>query len=250
LHSGRRKMRICFTILVCVFAQTLFAQNNRANDFNNINWGQVFITKTLGKKTSLLAEYQWRRTTGVKEGQQGLFRVAFQVKINDAVSAAVGYAEAETYAYGSFPIAANGTFPEHRIFEQVILKQNINKLSITSRLRIEQRLLGAVKPGASREIEKWNYANRFRYLIRLQYPLSKKLYAWLGDEIFIGVGKNVGVNIFDQNRIHACMGYKFSKTISVEMGYINQTLQQGRIVNNKTIMQRNNGITIAFQLSF
>jgi len=243
-------MKVCFIIPVYFFAQTLFAQNNRESDFNNINWGQVFITKTFGKRISLLAEYQWRRTAGVKNWQQGLFRTAVQYKINDAVSAAVGYAEAETFPYGSFPIAANGTFPEHRLFEQVVLKQNIHKLSITSRLRVEQRWIGAVKPGPGREIEKWNYASRFRYLIRIQYPLNEKLYAWLADEIFIGAGKNVGVNIFDQNRIHACIGYKFNKTISVDMGYINQTLQQGRVVNNKTIMQRNNGITMACQLSF
>lgn len=238
-------------LLSCIFiAQTLFAQNNREGDFNNINWGQVFITKSLEKKTAIQAEYQWRRTEGLRHGQQSLFRTAFQYKPNDVFSAAIGYAEVETFAYGDYPIAANGTFPEHRLFEQAILKQSINKFSISSRLRIEQRWLGVVKPGTKREIERWNYLNRFRYLLKLQYPLTKNVYAWLGDELFIGAGKNVGVNIFDQNRLHACIGYKINKALSVEVGYINQTLQQGRMVNNKTIIQRNNGIILALLANF
>lgn len=238
-------------LLPCIFiAQVLFAQNNRESDFNNINWGQVFITKSLGKKTALLAEYQWRRSEGLRNGQQGLFRTAVQYKPNDAFSAAIGYAEVETFAYGDYPIAANGAFPEHRLFEQAILKQNISKLFIISRLRIEQRWLGVVKPGTKREIERWNYLNRFRYLLKLQYLLTKNIYAWFSDELFIGAGKNVGVNIFDQNRLHACIGYKINKALSTEAGYINQILQQGRMVNNRTIIQRNNGIILALLANF
>jgi hypothetical protein len=243
-------MKILITI-VCFFITSIcFSQNNRQNDFNNINWVQFFGTKKLGKKTALLFEYQWRRTNVFKDWQQGLFRTALQYKINDAASVAFGYAQAETHAYGDFPIAANGTFPEHRLFEQAILKQNIGKFSITNRFRIEQRWLGAVKAGSDRTIEKWNYVNRFRYLLKIQYPISKKIYGWLGDEIFIGAGKNVGQNIFDQNRLHVNIGFAFSKNISVEMGYINQLIQQGKLVNNKTIMQRNSGVTLATLVNF
>jgi hypothetical protein len=243
-------MKILITIICFFITITCVSQNNRQNDFNNINWVQFFGIKKLGKKTALLFEYQWRRTNGFKDWQQGLFRTALQYKISDVASIAFGYAQAETHAYGDFPIAANGTFPEHRLFEQAIIKQNIGKLSFTSRLRIEHRWLGAVKAGTDRTIEKWNYINRFRYLLKIQYPISKKIYAWLGDEIFIGAGKNVGQNIFDQNRLHANFGYTFNKNIAIEMGYINQLIQQGRLVNNKTIIQRNSGVTLATLLNF
>lgn len=70
-------------------------------------------------------------------------------------------------------------------------------------------------------------------------------YAVAADELFIGAGKNLGINIFDQNRIFLQLGYAFSKKISLEAGYFNQTLQQGRRVNEKSIIQRNNGLVIA-----
>jgi Protein of unknown function (DUF2490) len=227
-----------------------FAQNDRVNDYNNINWAQLFVTKSINKKTDWLIEYQWRRTNGLKHWQQGLFRTAIQYKPNSNVALAVGYAQAETFAYGDYPIANNGTFPEHRLFEQVLLKQSLSRLSISHRFRIEQRFIGRVKAGTDRDIEKWIFSNRFRYLLKLQYPLSKNFYGWCGDELLISAGKNVGVNIFDQNRIHLNLGYKINSKIAVELGYINQTLQQGRRVNNSTIVQRNNGIVASTSLVF
>lgn len=101
----------------------------------------------------------------------------------------------------------------------------------------------------NREIEDWFFLHRFRYQFRTQYPFyskgDKQLYGAAADEIFIGAGKNLGVNIFDQNRIFALLGYKLNKKLSIEAGYMNQTLQQGRRVNNSTIMQRNNGVVVS-----
>ena len=111
-----------------------------------------------------------------------------------------------------------------------------------------------MQTGTDRDIEGWTYLNRFRYQCRIQLPLwtkeQQQFYAVAADEIFIGAGKNVGVNIFDQNRIFLLAGFKFNKNITVEAGYFNQTLQQGRRINNTTIMQRNNGGVLSTFLSF
>lgn len=245
-------MKKIIIILFLIHSINSKAQNDRVSDYNNTNWVQLFVVKALNKKTDWLIEYQWRRTNGLKNWQQGLFRTALQYKPNNNVSVAVGYAEVETFAYGDYPIAPNGTFPEHRIFEQVVLKQTINKLTVTNRFRIEQRWLGKVKTGTNREIEDWTFMHRFRYQLRTQMPLwlkkEQQFYVAAADELFIGAGKNLGINIFDQNRIFLIAGFKINKQLSVETGYFNQTLQQGRRINNQTIMQRNNGIFLATNL--
>lgn len=234
----------------------VFAQNDRVNDYNNINWLQTFNTISITEKWSLHLEYQWRRENGLKNWQQSLLRLGANYKLNDAVAIHMGYGWIETFPYGDYPIASAGTFPEHRLYEQISFKQPINKWTFTHRFRIEQRWLGKVKTGmdSEREIESWIYLNRFRYLFRSQYSIWKKneqqLYGVLADELFIGAGKNLGVNIFDQNRIFLLAGYKFNKNISLETGYINQTLQQGRKINNSTIMQRNNGWVLSSYLNF
>jgi Protein of unknown function (DUF2490) len=228
-----------------------YAQNDRVNDFNNTNWLQTFHTIALDKKWSLHAEYQWRREKGLKFWQQGLLRIGANYKINDNVIAHAGYALAETFPYGDYPIANNGTFPEHRLYEQLTLRQPTGKVLFTHRFRVEQRWLGRVKAGTAgdREIEDWFFLHRFRYQFRTQYPFwtkaDKQFYGAAADEIFIGAGKNLGTNIFDQNRIFLLLGLKLNKRVSLEAGYFNQTLQQGRRVNNNTIMQRNNGVVIS-----
>lgn len=225
------------------------AQNERVNDYNNTNWLQAVNTINLDKKWSLNLEYQWRRTHGLKYWQQSVLRTGANYKLNDQVSFLVGYAWIETFNYGDFPLAANGTFPEHRIYEQMTLRNSSGRFGFNHRFRVEQRWVGAVKPntGDDREIEKWNFTHRFRYQFRTTYALSKKNnkpYFVAADEIFIGAGKNVGTNLFDQNRIYLLLGYKFNDKLSLEAGYFNQTLQQGRRINNSTIIQRNNGVML------
>lgn len=243
------KKNICFYLLL--LPATLLAQNDRLNDPNNINWVQTINTINLSKKWSIHAEYQWRRDDGFKNWQQSLLRLGANYKMNDNVTAHIGYGWIETFPYGDYPIAATGTFPEHRLYEQLSFRQPVNKWIFTHRFRVEQRWLGRViaNTGNNREIEGWNFLHRFRYQFRTQYPFwtkgDKQLYGAAADEIFIGAGKNLGTNIFDQNRIFLLFGLKVNKKVSLEAGYFNQTLQQGRRINNNTIIQRNNGLFIS-----
>ncbi len=86
---------------------------------------------------------------------------------------------------------------------------------------------------------------------RIEVPLDKmsKAYVALYDEIFIGFGKNVGQNVFDQNRIAVMVGYNFSKAFRLEGGFLNQTLQLGRQVDGKNVFQYNNGLLITGYLN-
>jgi hypothetical protein len=247
-------MKKLFFTPVILFACNLFAQNDRVNNYNYINWVQSFNTIGLNKKWSLHLEYQWRRTEGLKYWQQSLLRVGANYKLNENIVLHGGYGWIETFPYGDYPIASNGKFPEHRIYEQIVFRQPLNKWVFTHRFRIEQRWLGKIKPGTEGKIENWVFLHRFRYQFRAQYSFwnrnEKQFYGAAADEIFIGAGKNLGANIFDQNRIFLLAGYKFNNRFTLEGGYVNQTLQQGRRVNDKTIMQRNNGWVLSSLLSF
>ena len=242
-------MKLFFSLFLFLCPVFLLAQNDRLNDYNTTNWVQVFSTIRLDKNWSLHAEYQWRRENGLKNWQQSLLRVGINRKLNDQITVHLGYGWIETFPYGDYPLANNGTFPEHRLYEQISFKQPIKKFTFTHRFRIEQRWLGRVKAGTDRVIEEWLFLHRFRYQFKTQYSITSKFYAAAAAEIFIGAGKNVGVNVFDQNRIFLLAGFKFNKYITLEGGYFSQTLQQGRRINNSTIMQRNNGVVLSSFLS-
>jgi hypothetical protein len=171
-------------------------------------------------------------------------------RLHPQVSIQLGYAWAPTFPYGTYTLAAvPKVFPEHRIYEQVVLTSAVGKATLTNRLRLEQRWIGRF---ASVEAEKpaFVFLNRFRYMPRIDFPITEKWYAAAYDEILIGFGKSVGENIFDQNRVSAMIGYKASPLFKIEGGFINQTLQLGREFENKNAFQYNSGLIINTYFNF
>jgi Protein of unknown function (DUF2490) len=235
---------VFISIIISLTSHLSFSQNSRISEHNTIGWFTTVITPKISEKISLHGEYQWRRVNLVKNWQQSLLRAGIIYKIHPQLSAQIGYAWAPTFPYGTYNLSGvPKVFPEHRIYEQVVFNSNIGKTALTNRLRLEQRWIGRF---ASVDAKKpaFAYLNRFRYMARFDHPLNEKWYATAYDEILIGFGKNVGENIFDQNRISAMIGYKASNTFKIEGGFINQILQLGREIENKNVFQYNNGIII------
>lgn len=227
-----------------------FTQNNRLSEHNTIGWFTTTITPAISKKISLHTEYQWRRDNIVKDWQQSLLRVGVNYKVHPQVTLHAGYGWIKTFPYGTYNLAAvPKPNPEHRIYEQLVVTSNIGKSTLLHRLRLEQRWLsrfGSVNDDKPDFI----YLNRFRYMPRFDISLNEKWYATLFDEIFIGFGKNVGENVFDQNRVSVMAGYRASKNFRLEGGFLNQTVQLAREIENKNVFQYNSGIIINTYFSF
>ncbi len=236
----------CSYMLMLFCALTSLAQS-RITDSNNIGWFAANATFAVSNHFGVHTEYQWRRSDYGNEWQQGLLRVGVNYKYNNEVLFRVGYAWAETYAYGDIPLNGMGKdFTEHRIFEMVQLSNSVAQLSISHRFMLEQRWVGRYS-SADLEVEDvYIYTNRLRYMLRLQLPLYKDgPYVAAYDEVFLGFGANIGENIFDQNRVGVLLGYAFNKNFRAEAGYLNQTLQLGREVNGENVFQKNNGFIVS-----
>lgn len=239
-------------IIVFITATLCFGTTNaqRLKDHNNIGWYNIFGSIGLLPKTTLLVEYQRRSDDIIMRWQQSLARGAMQYRFKNGLMAAVGYGFIVTYPYGDYP-AGPYHVPEHRIHEQLIWGDNIGRMSLNHRLRLEQRFVGKINQTAPEYTRTdWVYLNRIRYQLRAQMPLNKKTmedktwYAATFDEVFIGFGKNVNQNVFDQNRIGLLFGYQYNKMLRAEVGYLNQTLQQAALVGGKQVYQYNNGLIL------
>jgi len=134
-----------------------------------------------------------------------------------------------------------------------------DKLSIVDfshRFKLEQRFVGKYSNINLTSEDKFPLLHRFRYMFRMQMPLISKVinaktpYLAIYDEIFLGFGKNVNENIFDQNRVGIVLGKRYSSLVRIEAGYLNQILQLGREVNNRNVFQHNNGIIVNANFSF
>lgn len=244
-------------ILLMFLTSKLLAQNNRLNTNNSIGWYSYFGTFKLSNKFGLLTEYQWRRNDLITSRQQNLLRVGVNYQLNPRVLFRAGYALAETFPYGEIPINGLGRdFTEHRIFEMIQLSQKEGKVDISHRFMLEQRFVGRYSSANVTTEDEFPLLNRMRYMVRLQLPLKgneikdKTPYLALYDEILIGFGKNVNINVFDQNRIGILLGYRFNKNLRIEGGYLNQTLQFGRQIGGQNVFQNNNGIILNTNFNF
>lgn len=233
---------------VCTLA---FSQNNRIKTHSQIGWYNSFGTFKLSKKFSIHAEYQWRRDNYITAWQQSLLRVGLNYHAKEGLIFRLGYAWVETFAYGSIPINVLGRdFTEHRLYEMVQYSHKVKRIEFIHRFMVEQRLVGRYSDAGLTKEDQYHLLHRARYMIRCQFPLganeikNKTPYVALYDELFIGFGKNVIYNVFDQNRIGVLIGYQYNRALRLEAGYLNQTIQFGRQVNNQSILQSNNGFII------
>ena len=245
------KIKILFIFFILGIFQQSYAQNNRLNTSNNIGWYNYFGTVKLSSKFGIHSEYQWRRNNLITSWQQSLLRTGLNYNLNARVLFRLGYALAETFPYGEYPLNGLGrNFTEHRIFEMVQLSHKEGFVDFSHRFMLEQRFIGRYSSAQDNTEDEFPFSSRARYMIRLQVPLrgkeikDKTPYVAAYDEIFIGFGKNVNANVFDQNRIGVLMGYRYNNNFRIEAGFLNQTIQLGRQINAQNIFQNNNGIIV------
>lgn len=240
--------KICALLLV---SSVVHGQNNRINTHGSIGWYNAFATVQVQKKLSLHGEYQWRRADLIANAQQSLLRVGVNYQLNPRVLFRAGYAWIETFPYGELPLNALGRdFTEHRLYQMVQLSHKEGIIDFSHRFMLEQRFIGRYSSASVQKEDEFVFSNRLRYMFRAQLPLKGKSigdktpYVAMYDEIFIGFGKNVNANVFDQNRLGIMVGYRFNKTIRIEGGYLNQILQFGRQINGQSVFQNNQGAIV------
>jgi hypothetical protein len=244
-----KKLLYFFLLLVLSFHTK--AQVQRINTHNSIGWYSVFSTVHINKKISIHGEYHFRRNNFITQWQQSLWRTGLNYHITPQVVARAGYAFAQTYAYGNLALNTFGKkFKEHRIYEMIQLQEKQKRVELIHRFMFEQRFVGSYSNASLNKEDAFRILYRLRYMLRIQIPLKgseikdRTPYFGFFNEIFIGFGKNVNANVFDQNRISFLLGYKYNKNVKIELGYLNQILQFGRLVNKQNVFQYNQGFAL------
>jgi hypothetical protein len=173
------------------------------------NWLIYIGSKQLNSKWNLHHEVQYRNYNAIGDLEQLLLRTGLGYNISEKSNLLLGYGyiNSENYARND---QEKFTVEEHRIFQQFITKQNIGKVTLQHRYRFEQRFVES------------NFKTRFRYFLSMNIPLKNpKYYLSTYNEIFL----NGSSNIFDRNRVYGGFGYKFSKGIKFELGYMSQVFE-------------------------
>ena len=181
------------------------------------SWFMFFNQTRLHEKWSLHTEAQYRSFEISPNTEQILLRVGVNFHINKHYTTSLGYAHVPNFAFDKdqFP---GVQVSEHRIWQQLIMKNNLGRVNFEHRYRLEQRWL------QSNNGDK--YLNRIRYLLRAIIPLNKKaiekntLFLSFYDEVFI----HFSPSPFDRNRFYAAVGYQILPNSNVQLGYLAQTV--------------------------
>jgi len=248
-------------VLFSVLTTTGFSQGNRLIDRNAIGWYTYNGDHKLADRWLLHTEYQWRRIDFIRSWQQSLARVGLVYKLADRVQVSGGYTQFTTYPYGNYPSADLGVpVPENRIYEDIEVSDQFGRLKLAHRFRLEQRWIGQPSDTNPRRISDWEYQHRIRYQLSGTFPLSGptiddgEFYLTAFDELFISFGRNVGMNVYNQNRLSGGIGYQFRDNFKLELNYFNRVLQHAELdpVTQKPIFDLDNGfrLNVNYDLDF
>jgi len=182
------------------------AQNNKLG-----SWDIVGLNMNFKNNWTVYLETQTRSQQLTEDFYYHELKAGLQYNIPKKGHLFFGVGDYKTYAYpGNYKSPA--TAKEFRMWEQLVLINNIDRIKIEHRYRIEQRWVNG------------QFLNRFRYRLNPIIPINHKtivsntFYVTAFDEVFF----TNEAPYFLRNRAFAGAGYQFSKLFALQGGYIRQ----------------------------
>lgn len=226
--------------LLCVCSISVSAQTINQNS----GWLFLMNSTKINQHWGVHFDAQFRSQDEWDGIRNVLIRPGLTYFIDSNNDVTLGYLFTQTFT--RLTGTPDNTLTEHRIWQQYIHRHKISNINVSHRFRLEQRFM-------ERSGDADLFAQRLRYFVRFLMPLQKTeqnfdkgFFAALQDEVFFNIqGKgDLNGSLFDQNRAYIAVGYRFSKKLDVETGYMNQALKGA--VNNTV----NNVVQLAVYTRF
>lgn len=207
MRKKKNRMALASLVLFLVMPLCAFSQESDLG-----NWLIYIGNKKLEKGFDIHNEVQYRNYNAIGDLEQLLIRTGLGYNLtenNNNILLGYGYILSKNYIVST---DEKISIEEHRIFQQFTNKQNIGKIGLSHRYRIEERFVES------------DFKMRFRYFLGLNIPLHNKeevnnsFYLSAYNELFI----NAKSSVFDRNRVYGGLGFQFSKDLKFELGYMNQ----------------------------
>lgn len=159
------------------------------------------------------------------------YRFNFSEKVRG--TSTLGFARLWLYSRNDVTPTRN----EYRPWGQTTAAFNINKFTITNRLRYDARFKQEIEDNTLLDSYEFNW--RLRYFLMVKYPLfinaekNTEWYVYSFNEILYDTGRNV-TNGFrlNQNRFTVGVGYKIDN-LKIQLGYLNM-IKNPPVDGNKT----------------
>lgn len=228
--ENKIKLKLLVSVLFVFLYSFLFSQKNSKNVIHgDQQWSQYYNRIKLSEKYTLVSDGSFRWKNNFKEKTLALIRTGLSYNFHESNSVAFGIAS--TISYSSNRIRKL----ELRGWQEIYLNERIKRLSISNRIRLEERYFKNV---INNELEAgYNFNYRFRYRFYVSIPLNNNtikdntVSINIGDEIFLNFGKEIVHTVFDNNRIITGITYQYNMKLSVTLNYVNQ-FSQSKMIDN------------------
>lgn len=215
------RLYILIIFLLLITAQTLQAQTQ----YQTSGWLMFLNNTKISKKWGAYMDVQLRSSDQWEYLRHVLIRPGITYYANAKNEYTLGYLFTNTFPH--LEGAGDHTVTEHRIWEQYVYKHMFKNASVMHRFRLEQRFI-------ERHGRDELFAQRLRYFVRFIIPIEKEVVKFekgvfiaLQNETFFNVQHQNELNhkLFDQNRAYGAIGFRFSKHLDIEAGYMNQAIK-------------------------
>ncbi len=235
-------------------------QSPRLNDVHSLAWFVYVGDHKVAKNWAIHTEYQMRRVDWLRDPQQQLARLGLVRTLSERLKVSGGYTYFQSHRYGTYAEVPGRATPENRLYEDITLQDQLGRLGLKQRVRLEQRWLGERADGGQGPVQEWEYQNRIRYQLAATFPLQGptiddgEWYLTGFDELFIGFGQNVHQNVFNQNRLSGGVGFQLTNNAKAELSYLYQVRTHAGLdpVSGKPVVELNQGVSLnlSYNLDF
>ena len=174
-----------------------------------------------GSRWELHFDAQYRAERAGPAARQTVVRPGLNYNVGPALQVSAGYAY--TRSQLDDRATSPSSFPEHRVWEQLTVLQQVGPTELAHRVRVEQRYIGgaAIDGEVDGEGAEETYRNRARYRLTATFPLPEPSRSYLAasNELLIHVGSRADDDVFNQNRTSVAWGLPLGPESAVEVGY-------------------------------
>ncbi len=248
MRIGHKIGIVCSAAVICI--STCASGQTKHIETGTAFWTAATINAKLPHKLLLTADYQYRRTGDFDLLTQTSYRAGLGAHLAENLTAIAGLAYMNyypTFESVSGAIWTNVTRHEYRAWEQISISGKVGGLPLQHRYRAEHRWTPYQKGNVLADSFRFNH--RVRYRVSTELPLitrmdtaghkSTKLKLVLSDEVMVNLGKQIAVNVFDQNRIIAGLAAPLGRGVQLQVSYLNLYAQKRSI--STTITSGTNG---------
>ena len=212
--------RIAFVTVALVSLLPVFAMATAVDEDQPGGWYMLTFNKDVAEsRFGFQGDVQYRTWDGSGDLEQLLLRGGITYR-PDALPGkyTLGLANITSGQFGD----SKQTRTENRTYQEAVIPQRLGQKGfLKHRFRFEQRWVNGQ-----------DFRTRLRYALFANVPLNRPdlisgaFYLALYNEIFINGERDIGggaeVDFYDRNRLYGALGYKFSNTGQIQVGYMQQ----------------------------